>query len=225
MNLASAVLSGHRGLRGEILVALKMTQPLTARQLADRFGVSTNGLRRHLRALEDQGLVQYRRQVRGVGSPAFAFTLTDVGQELFPRSYDATLSEALSALRESRGREGVRRFFRRQWMSMAGELRDDLADLPLAERAQLLAELRSSQGYMAEAASEAPDVAVIREHNCALRAVAERFPELCEAEEQFFEEVLHADVRRRSHILAGCNVCEYAVQVRHAPAPVSREQV
>jgi DeoR family transcriptional regulator, suf operon transcriptional repressor len=149
MNLALAVLAGHRGLRGEILVAIKMAQPLTAKQLADRFGVSANALRRHLRALEEQGLVRYRRQHQGVGSPAFAYTLTETGEELFPRSYDATLNEALTTLRETQGSDGVRRFFSRQWTALAGELRDDLGHLPLAERTQLLAELWSSQGYMA----------------------------------------------------------------------------
>ncbi len=48
-------------------------------------------------------------------------------------------------------------------------------------------------------------------HNCAIRAVAERFPEVCSAEQQFLRDVLGAAVERRTHIASGCNACEYAI--------------
>ena len=74
-------LSGFRGLRAELLVALKKApHALTARELAVRFDLTPNALRRHLQALEDEGLVRYRREVRGVGAPVFAYALTEAGQ-------------------------------------------------------------------------------------------------------------------------------------------------
>jgi predicted ArsR family transcriptional regulator len=51
----------------------------------------------------------------------------------------------------------------------------------------------------------------LAEHNCAMRAVVERFPELCAVEERFLEDVLGAEVQRREHIVRGCNSCEYAI--------------
>ena len=51
----------------------------------------------------------------------------------------------------------------------------------------------------------------LTEHNCAIRAVAERYPEVCAAEERFLSSVLGAAVERRAHIVSGCNACEYAV--------------
>ncbi len=56
---------------------------------------------------------------------------------------------------------------------------------------------------MAEAAS-GDQPAVLTEHNCAIQAVAERFPEICAAEARFLAEVLGAEVERRAHILSGC---------------------
>jgi predicted ArsR family transcriptional regulator len=41
--------------------------------------------------------------------------------------------------------------------------------------------------------------------------VAERFPEVCEAEARFLEEVLDAEVTRGAHIASGCGTCEYHV--------------
>jgi predicted ArsR family transcriptional regulator len=52
----------------------------------------------------------------------------------------------------------------------------------------------------------------LTEHNCAIRALAERFPEICAAEERFLEEVLSAAVQREAHMLDGCTACEYRVR-------------
>ncbi|HUF25481.1 MAG TPA: helix-turn-helix domain-containing protein [Gemmatimonadaceae bacterium] len=202
---------GFRGTRGELLEALKREQPLTVRELASRFGLTPNGLRRHLKLLEDEGLVRYRREVRGVGGPVFAYTLTAEGEALFPRAYDTALEEALELLRESQGAAAVARVFGRQWARIAERVRPSLRTLPLAERARALAEALTAEGYMAEAAS-APGSATIREHNCAIRDVAERHPEACDAEAAFLEDLLGAKVTRRAHILQGCNACEYAIQ-------------
>ena len=62
----------------------------------------------------------------------------------------------------------------------------------------------------------------LSEHNCAIRAVAERFPEVCAAEEDFLQTVLGAAVERRTHIVQGCNACQYHVSFNPpAPAPES----
>ena len=86
-----------------------------------------------------------------------------------------------------------------------------LAELPLHERAQLLAELRSSQGFMAEAKCT-PDRVVVREYHCAIREVAERFPEICRAEQEFVERMLGVPVQRTCHMLTGCSSCAYTVR-------------
>jgi DeoR family suf operon transcriptional repressor len=57
---------------------------------------------------------------------------------------------------------------------------------------------------------------VLTEHNCAIPAVAERFPEICAAEARFLAEMLNADVERTGHILSGCPACEYQVRFRGA---------
>jgi hypothetical protein len=70
---------------------------------------------------------------------------------------------------------------------------------------------------MAEAATDGDGATVIREHHCAIRDVAEQFPEICAAEQQLLERLLGARVERRGHILGGCAACEYVVR-ETAPA-------
>ena len=209
-------LAGFRGIRGDVLIAVKKAQPVTAKELATSFGLTANGLRRHLKELGAEGLVRCTRQVRGVGGPVLAYSLTEAGEALFPRAYDSALSTLLDTVRSQSGTEGVVALFRAQWERVAGNAKEELAGLPLNERAQLLAELLTSHGYMAESAATSSDEALLRERNCVLRSVAERFPEVCAAEETFLAEFLGAVVERRKHIASGASCCEYCVKDRES---------
>ena len=212
MAIAVSAPIGYRGTRGEILTALKMSQPLTAKELADKFGVTPNALRRHLKELENEGIVRYQREIRGVGGPVFAFSLTDAGEALFPRGYERALSEILDLVREQQGDEGIVQLFQRRWEEIARVARPELERLPVEQRATRLAELLTSLGYMAEARPVAGALPVLTEHNCAIRLIAERFPEVCAAEERFIADLLGAPVTRQAHIAKGANCCEYCIE-------------
>ena len=207
MKAPSSSIAGFKGLRSELLIALRKEQPLTAKELGARFGLTPNALRRHLKELEDAGLARFRREVRGVGGPVYAYSLTEKGELLFPRSYANPLADALEVVRAEQGTEGVVRIFRRRWEALAEAARPMLATLPFAERARVLATMLTDNGYMAELESASPDAAIIREHNCAVREIAQQFPEVCSAEAAFMEGILGAAVQRQSHMMSGCKSC------------------
>jgi DeoR family suf operon transcriptional repressor len=204
-------LAGYRGLRAELLVALKKAQPLTAGELAERFGLTANALRRHLKVLEEDGVVRYQREVRGVGAPVFAYRLTETGEAAFPRRYATVLASALEALQASRGSAAVRHVLAREWDALADEAGPVLVGLPLAERVQLVAELLTARGYMAEGVVHSTDTATLRIHNCAMCEIAEQFPEACDVEARQLSRLLDAPVARRTHRFGGCGACAYDV--------------
>src|SRR3989454_7426511 len=100
MSGTASQLPAHKGLRGEVLLELKRAQPRTAKQLADTLGVSPNAVRHHLKELEAESLIAYGREQRGVGAPTFAYRLSAAGEALFPRAYEATLTELLERVTE-----------------------------------------------------------------------------------------------------------------------------
>ena len=204
-------LAGFSGLRADLLVALRKEQPLTATELGLRFGLTPNALRRHLKTLQDAGLVRFVSVARGVGGPGYEYSLTEQGEQLFPRSYANPLADALEVVRAEQGSEGVVQIFRRRWEAVAQEAAPALAELSFTERASALARMLTANGYMAVSESSSPTEARIREHNCAVREIAHRFPEVCRAEAAFIEEVLDASVERESHMMHGCSACEYTV--------------
>ncbi|MEP6766287.1 MAG: ArsR family transcriptional regulator [Gemmatimonadaceae bacterium] len=236
MQDVSVSLGGYRGVRAELLVVLKKAQPVTAHELGAQFGLTPNALRRYLKVLEEDGLVSYRRIVRGLGAPVYAFSLTESGEALFPRTYASALTTSLTALREARGSDAVREVFSKEWAALSADAAPLMKSLPLLERTALMAELLTSRGYMAEAVSE-PDehsheisngtshevaiddegVTTLRLFNCSMREIAEKFPEACEAEAQFVSEMLGVPMFRRAHQLRGCRTCEYSTRALSTP--------
>ncbi len=202
---------GHKGHRASVLTQLKRSQPLTARELAVRLGVSLNAARHHLKELEAEGLVSYRREHRGVGAPVFAYRLSRSGEELFPRRYCEALTAMLDTVVERDGRDAAVTLLESYFQILARRVRGQLEGVPAAERLRVVARVLSEEGYMAEA-TRGDGVAVLTEHNCAIPAVAGRFPEICATEARFLADVLSAEVERTGHILNGCPACEYRVR-------------
>ncbi|MGH2607736.1 MAG: helix-turn-helix transcriptional regulator [Tepidiformaceae bacterium] len=205
-----AQLAPHKGLRGEILVALKRAQPLTAKDLADRLGVSPNAVRHHLKELEAETLVVYGREQRGVGAPTFAYRLSPQGEALFPKRYEETLTDLLARVSEKHGRHTAVGMLVEHYDELTRRLSAELEGVAPERRLEAVARVMSDAGYMAEWAGDERGFR-LAERNCAIRAVAERFPEVCAAEERFLQTVLAAHVERRTHIASGCNACEYAI--------------
>ena len=226
MPLRLPQLAAHKGLRGRILLALKRAQPLTAKELAERLRVSANAVRHHLKELETERLAVYGRVQRGVGAPTFAYRLSDDGEALFPRAYEEALTDLLRHVQETAGRNAAVAMFQERYEDLTRRTLGELDGAPPVARLERVARLMSDAGYMAEwderaatgAAGNGSQRGVFRlaEHNCAIRAVAERFPEVCAAEELFLRRVLGAAVERVRHIPSGCNACEYAITFTQA---------
>jgi DeoR family suf operon transcriptional repressor len=214
MTSAPGQIAGHKGLRSQVLLEIKKAQPVTAKQLAVRFGVSANAIRRHLKELEIEGLVQFIREQSGMGAPAFAYQLTDQGESLFPNGYRDALTGLLEQVAEKDGRKAVVEMFEQRYAQLALRLKAELASTPGGERLKAVARVLTAEGYMAEWREDA-GVFHLSEHNCAMRAVVDRFPEICAVEERFLEDVLGAEVQREAHIVRGCNSCEYAISFGH----------
>ncbi|MFB3069893.1 MAG: hypothetical protein ACE1ZF_04295, partial [Gemmatimonadales bacterium] len=78
------------------------------------------------------------------------------------------------------------------------------------DRLKTVARVMEEAGFMAES-SETDGEARLCIHNCVLHAVASCLPEVCDTELQFLQDALGARVERRTHIMAGCNSCEYCI--------------
>jgi predicted ArsR family transcriptional regulator len=191
---------------------LKGGPGLTARALIERLGLSPNAVRHHLKELEAAGLVSYERQGGGVGAPSHRYHLTAAGEALFPRRYEDAVSRLLDHVVAHEGRAAAVSVLETKYRELANRLRAELADASPELRLQAVARALESEGYMPELRQNGSSLPMLVEHNCPMQQVAERFPELCEAEARFLAEVLEVEVTRSAHIPSGCGSCEYMLQ-------------
>ena len=213
---------GQKGPRAAILVELKRSPGLTAMELAERLGASLNAIRHHIKELEADSLVEHDRCRKGVGAPVFLYRLASEGEALFPRRYEETLMQLLRGLVEREGREAAIAMLASQFDSLESSLATRLTETSPEERLEVVTRALADEGFMPEWRST-PDGSALMEHNCAILAVAEQFPEVCDAEERFLSRTLGADIERRSHILSGCGACGYNVRFRPTATTAGKE--
>ena len=219
----------HAPTRQRVARSILEHGPSTAAELAERLGLTAAGVRRHLDGLAEQGLLTSREQrvygARGRGRPARVFALTDAGRDSFGAGYDDLAVQALEFLARSSGPAAVGAFASARFASLEDHFRRALDEADHDESpTQTLARTLSAEGY---AASVRPAVAgeQLCQHHCPVAHVAERFPQLCEAETEAFSRQLGVHVQRLATIAHGDGVCTTHVP-RTSPAagPISHAQ-
>lgn len=193
----------------------------TAAELAERLHLTAAAVRRHLEHLLDEGAVESRaprtRGPRGRGRPAREFALTGAGREAFGQAYDDLAASALHFLSATAGEQAVADFARARVAAWEDRYQAELDAAAPDERADVLAQVLTRDGYAASVRS-APSGDQLCQHHCPVAHVAAQFPQLCEAETQAFSRLLGSHVQRLATIGHGDGVC-----TTHVPAARSTD--
>ncbi|WP_372509509.1 helix-turn-helix transcriptional regulator [Streptomyces humicola] len=215
---------GHRGTRNRVARSILDHGPSTAADLAERLALTPAAVRRHLDALVAEGIVEPREKrvygSRSRGRPAKLFALTDCGRDAFYQAYDELAVDALRWIAESagggeKGEAAVAAFARARIAAQAERYRATVEAAAPEERTQALARALTEDGYAATTRG-APAIAgraqrlageQLCQHHCPVAHVAERFPQLCEAEAEVFSRLLGTHVQRLATIAHGDGVC------------------
>nr|WP_247702746.1 ArsR family transcriptional regulator [Streptomyces sp. F63] len=214
-----------RSTRNRVARSILDHGPSTAAELAGRLVLTQAAVRRHLDALLAEGLVEPRdRRVygsRGRGRPAKAFALTDDGRDAFDQAYDSLAADALRWIAQQagggeKGEAAVSAFARARLAAQAAGYRKVIEGVAPEQRTEALARALTADGYAA-AARSAPVGEQLCQHHCPVAHVAERFPQLCEAETEVFSDLLGTHVQRLATIAHGDGVCTTFVPKGGAP--------
>jgi predicted ArsR family transcriptional regulator len=215
---AGAAVSTRQRIMGHIMTSGRAT----AVDLAEKLGLTQAAVRRHLTALEADGLVALSAkrsyEPRAPGRPAKVYEPTDRGRRQFDHAYDALAIEVLDYLRRVGGQDAVTEFATAKFETLEQEYRRLRADDPGVTPAEALQQVLCAAGFMADLAP-AVSGEQLRQHHCPYSAVAERYPELCQAETQAFSRLLDSHVQRLATIAHGDGVC-----TTHIPFPRRRER-
>ena len=199
----------------EILKYLLKQGQATSQDLAGVFSITQQAVRKHLKDLEEENLVEHEVIQGGMGRPYHLYRLSSQGKELFPHGYDEFALSFLDLLTETLGEEQVEVVLRKQWERKAKKYRQKLGKGSLKTRLAKLVKLRQEEGYMAELYPEKQGRYILVEHHCVISEVAESFPSVCGNELEMFATVLPDCTVERTHWLNnGEHLCGYLIQAK-----------
>ncbi len=175
--------------RDGVLSVLLRQGEATAAELAEILNVSVQAMRRHLRSLEDDALVEASASAAGPGRPTNHWRLTAQGQERFGDGSETFALDLLHSMAAHLPPETITSLMAQQADEKARHYRSQIGSGPLEERLERLTELRRAEGYVADlcpdVSQDAPSGAwMVREHHCSVMRIAEEFPQVCDQELQ-----------------------------------------
>jgi DeoR family suf operon transcriptional repressor len=204
--------------RRKVLQHVKKQGEAGVDDLASAIGITVQGVRQHLTALERDGLLAHRQQRDGLGRPRYVYALTPAGDLLFPRNY-ADLTNELLKYVEDESPELLERIFDKRAQRRLREAQQRTAHLPFAQKVPTIAQILDEDGYLADFREE-DGAFIITEHNCAVLSVALKYGHACGSELAFLQAAMpEADVTRIAHRIKGGHVCAYRIRPRATLTP------
>lgn len=197
----------------KILQLLKRQGAMTAKTLSGELNMTTMGVRQHLQMLEDQGEVFYEDHKAQRGRPTRYWSLTIKSNEHFEDRHEELTLKLIDSVQAVFGESGVDQLIQHREMESEALYSAKLqAMTSLFDKLTALAELRSTEGYMAEIHQENGDYWLIENH-CPICSAAKHCMKFCRSELQLFQSLLRgfADVRRDEHIINGDRRCAYKI--------------
>ena len=194
--------------------------PISAAELAGLLGLTPAGVRRHIAALErDEHIVVHESagtEPRRRGRPARHYVATESGRSGLSHSYSEVATAALDYLSRVAGPEAVEQFAddRVSEWEQRYQPRVEAVGADPADRAAALAGALTEDGYAATVRQVGHGLAVqLCQGNCPVQAVAEAYPQLCDAETRAFSRLLGVHVQRLATLSRGEHVCTTHIPV------------
>lgn len=199
----------------QILFLLKTRGPSTAQQLAQLLDISSMGVRRHLDAWLEKGLLLTEDRADKVGRPARYWLLSDAGHARFPDRHSELTVQLIAQVRALFGQAGLDKLITAREQSSETSYQERMAGAKtLPKRLAKLVEARDAEGYMAQLEKQPDGSFLLIENHCPICAAATACQGFCRSELDVFRRTLGpgSTVERVEHLLAGGRRCVYSIR-------------
>ena len=161
---------------------------LSASKLASLMGISVQAMRRHLRNLENDGLIESASISLGPGRPSNLWYLTSLGHNCFNNGNGSEkfALDLLGSIQENLTPKAFIDVLGEQAIQKAKVYRKKIGVGPIEVRLEKLVELRNEEGNVSEIQSldDGAKSWYLHAFHCSIRAIAEKFPLVCDQELQ-----------------------------------------
>jgi DeoR family suf operon transcriptional repressor len=213
--------AGQAPTRDAALSLLLRLGEATAAELAQQLRVSVQVMRRHLRSLQDDRLVEASPAPEGPGRPSNRWRLTAEGQGRFPDGSEHFALGLLQSMAASLPAAAMEVLLHQQAADKAAAYRLQIGAGTLRQRLERLVELRRNEGYVAECR---PDEAhagawLVHEFHCSVMRIAEAFPIVCDQELKLMQQTFpDCRVERVHWRLEGGHSCGFRLSAESTTA-------
>lgn len=189
----------------------------SASELASLLGISVQAMRRHLRSLEEEGLVESSPMPAGPGRPSNRWRLTDQGHQHFPDGSEDFALGLLQSMTATLPPEAMTSLLAQQAQEKAEAYRRQIGTAPLEQRVAVLAELRRREGYVTDLQPD-PDGNswCLSEFHCSVQRIAAEYPVVCDQELELMRQTFpDCQVERVHWRLKGGHSCGFRITPDH----------
>lgn len=183
---------------------------LTVVELSEQLHITSNAVRQHLAALENEGLVAQGESRPSGGRPEQLYVLTEAGKELFPRHYSWFAQLVVESVKQEEGADAMRERLGSMGSGVAQQLLRQHAGLEDREqKAGKLAEIMQQLGYEARKLDVEGEEPVIEADNCVFHNLAMSDPDICEFDRALLSTFTDSAVDHQECMAKGGNVCRF----------------
>lgn len=203
-----------------LLYLIKSRGPQSTHEVASALAITLPGARKQLNALLQKDLVTFEDVVGSVGRPKRLWRLTAAAEGRFPDTHATLTLEIIGSARRLFGEDGLDRLISDREKAMSERYQGALSECKnLSEKVSRLAEIRSQEGYMAQAQTLGEGAFLLVENHCPICAAAHACQGFCRSELRLFAQALgpETSIERAEHILKGARRCAYRITPQERP--------
>ncbi|MCA9917476.1 MAG: ArsR family transcriptional regulator [Anaerolineales bacterium] len=212
---------GKQSTRELILHALKSSAQSNIEALAEAADVSPITVRHHLNTLQAEGLIEVESIRRKVGRPYYVYSLSEKGNELFPKKYFSLTNRLLEELKDRLPPETVNEIFLSLVERIMEERSGEFEGLPIEDKLNYVINLLGTEGFLARWEKTEDGRYQIIEYSCPYISMGQQHSEVCTLDKQLMINVLGTAVEQHSCMLQGDECCQFTVPLRPSDIPIN----
>lgn len=205
--------------REVILHGIKSAPNSTVEDLAELANVSPVTVRHHLNALLAKGTIEASTIRRKVGRPYYVYTISEKGQELFPKRYVRLTSRLLDEMKDRLPRDVIDDIFDGVVNNVLDEHRGEFERLPLEERLDYLVDLLADEGFLSTWEKTAEGNYELVEYSCPFLSIGSAHAEVCNFDHKLMHGILELPVHQDSCMLQGADCCRFTFMQKNEMMP------
>jgi DeoR family suf operon transcriptional repressor len=188
--------------RQTILEILRNRKQATVDDLTHELGLAPATVRRHLDILMRDNYVSVVQKRRDIGRPHYVFSLTEAGEDLFPRNYIRLTNRIIDEIvaldpQESKGKSGValaEMIFQKMADRLAQTYAGRISGKTLKRRVQEVTAILADEGIIFEW-RKAKEGYLLLGRGCPCPRIADRHSEVCVHDQRLLARLLDAEVQ------------------------------